>query len=314
MVSIVLSLYNEAAGVTDFYQSLIGTLKRIPETRFEVLWVNDGSSDGTQEIINRLTDDTSNDLISHTKIEFSRNFGHEAAMIAGIDHATGDVIICMDSDGQHPPEEIPKMLEAHRAGFDIALMERTGRADHSFIKKGFSRAFYRTINSLSEIRFRENSSDFFLISGDVGKILRTRFRDSNRFIRGFIQSLGFSVTVIPYNAPARKFGESNYSYYRLFKLAMNSIFAFSNKPLRLSILISVMFILFTMGFSVYSLVMYVNVDVIPSGYTTIILFLAFSFSLLFLTLTILSLYFEKAFEEIRERPIYIVKKITKPEG
>ena len=307
-ISIVISLFNEEEGVIHFWNSLKKILVTMPEMSFELIWVNDGSTDGTQALIDDVRKENSLNNIKNIGIEFSKNFGHESAMIAGIDNATGDAIICIDSDGQHPPEEIPKMIEVYNEGNDIVLMQRLQRDDSSYFKKKFSKLFYRIINYLSAIRFEENSTDFFLISNRIKLILASNFRDHNRFIRGFIQSLGFSKSKLLFSAPARAYGESSYSYLSLLKLAFNAIFSFSNKPLRISIFLSVVFILFTMGMMGYTLYTYLYGTTAPSGYNTIIIFMSASFSILFVTLSILSLYFEKLIQEMRKRPIYIIKQ------
>lgn len=307
-ISIVISLFNEEEGLGYFWKSLKETLKKEAQTSFELIWVNDGSTDKTQLLIDQIREQDTSDNINNIGIEFSKNFGHESAMIAGIDNATGEAIICIDSDGQHPPQEIPKMIKAFNESPDIVLMQRMHREDNSFLKKQFSKFFYKGINFLSAIKFEENSTDFFLISKQVAEVLKSNYRDQTRFIRGFVQSVGFSKTMLSFEAPTRKHGKSNYSYSSLLKLAVDAIFSFSNKPLRISIALSLLFILATLVLGGYSLFMYLSSDMAPSGYTTIILFLSASFSTLFITLSILALYFEKLIKEVRKRPIYIIKR------
>ncbi|GAA4108401.1 glycosyltransferase family 2 protein [Aquimarina addita] len=307
-VSIVVSLFNEIEGVHHFWNSLKEVLNKEKHVHFELIWVNDGSTDGTQEVIDQIRKESVFDNVDMVSIEFSKNFGHESAMIAGIDHASGNAIICIDSDGQHPPEEIPKMITLYNEGNDIVLMQRLLREDNSFLKQKFSAFFYRMINALSAIKFEENSTDFFLISKQIKGILKSNFRDQSRFIRGFIQSVGFSKKIITFTAPARLYGESHYSYLSLLKLSINAIFSFSNKPLRISIFLSILFVLFTTGMIGYTTYTYLYGSEAPSGYNTIIIFMSASFSILFITLSILSLYFEKIIQEIRKRPIYIIKQ------
>ncbi len=307
-ISIIVSLFNEVDGVDHFWGLLKEILLKENDFFFEIIWVNDGSTDGTQVLIDKIREKHFVENIKHVSIEFSKNFGHESAMIAGIDNSTGDAVICIDSDGQHPPEEIPKMINAYADGFDIVLMQRVSRNDNSYLKKKFSKLFYKIINFLSTIRFEENSTDFFLISKQIKEILGANFRDHNRFIRGFIQSLGFSKKTLLFNAPSRQYGESSYSYLHLVKLAFNAIFSFSNKPLRISIFLSIFFVLFTIGMIVYTFYTYFYIAKGPSGYTTIIIFMSASFSILFITLSVLSLYFEKLIQEMRRRPIYIIKQ------
>lgn len=310
-ISIVISLFNEEQAVKSFSKSLISQLTQINDVNFEVVWVNDGSSDKTSLEVDEVAQNFLATNITHVKIDFSKNFGHEAAMIAGIDNANGDAIICMDGDGQHPPKEIPKMIAAFFNGNDYVLMSRVKRQDNGFIKKTLSALFYKIVNSLSKIPFEKNASDFFLISDDIATILKENYREKNRFIRGFIQSMGFTNCTLYFTAPERIHGESRYSYKTLFKLAISAIFTFSFKPLRMSVLFAIFFVIITLSLSVYSIYQYVNSDAIPSGYTTIILFISFSFTLLFSMLAIQLLYFEKLIEEVRHTPIYIIKSKQK---
>jgi dolichol-phosphate mannosyltransferase len=216
-------------------------------------------------------------------------------MLAGIDHASGDAIICMDSDGQHPPKELKNIINAFEDKHEIVLMERTMNHGSNNVNKYLSKRFYKLINKLSDIQFQENSTDFFLISKRVAIIFQEYFREQNRFIRGFVQSVGFDTSVLKFEASSRISGESKYSYKALIKLAINAIFSFSNKPLRLSILISMLFILFTVILSAFSLYQYFFGNKPPSGYTTIIIFMSVGFSL----------------QETRKRPLYIIKSIQK---
>lgn len=310
-ISIVISLFNEEEGVTYFGNNLISELEKHKDIDFEIVWVNDGSSDLTQIKVNEISNSCTFPNIVNVTLEFSRNFGHEAAMIAGIDNATGDAIICMDGDGQHPQEEIIKMIEQFNQGNDFILMKREQREDNSFLKKILSSLFYKVINSISEIKFQPNSSDFFLISRNIAEILKENYREKNRFLRGFIQSLGFNNTTLSYIAPKRLHGKSSYSYKKLFKLAVSAIFTFSFKPLRLSVYFAILFIILTVILGGYSFLQYFYGDTPPSGYTTIVLFLSFSFASLFSILSIQLMYFEKVIEEMRQSPLYIIKSKMK---
>ena len=306
-ISIVISSFNEEKSLPDFGKSLISVINGLINYDFEVLWVNDGSTDDTNKKIRDITHDQFASNVSHVIIEFSKNFGHESAMIAGIDNATGNAIICMDADGQHPPSKISEMISFYENDKDYVLMTRSRRDDNGYLKNILSFWFYKVINYLSEIKFKSNSSDFFLISENIAAILRRDYREKNRFIRGFIQSLGFTHATINYVAPNRMTGESKYSYKKLFQLAVSAIFTFSFKPLRLSLYFAFLFMIFTMLLAIYSVYQYFFGDSPTSGYTTIVLFISFSFTLLFFILSIQLLYFEKLIEEIRKTPIYIIK-------
>ncbi len=313
-VSIVVSIYNEQDGLANFWKTLRGVLQALPDHNFEVLWVNDGSVDGSQHIVDKEILSKQDANISHCAMEFSKNYGHEAAMIAGIDVATGNSIICLDADLQHPPSMIPEILAEQHQAYDIILMSRSARADHSKMKQWMSRRFYKLLNHMSVFEFEENSSDFFCISARVADILRNNFRERNRFLRGYIQAIGFPKITLEYKADARKFGESNYSYRSLFQLTLNALFSFSNKPLRLSLVISVVFILFTILIGGVTLYTYFFGEKPPSGYTTIVLFQSVAFSILFLLVAILSVYFGKNLEETRQRPIYLIKNLKRKEA
>jgi dolichol-phosphate mannosyltransferase len=300
-------MYNEEAGIGAFAKNLNSVLEGFKDETFKVLWVNDGSADRTLENLQPFLKKSGN--IEHLLIDFSKNFGHEAAMIAGIDHSDGDAVICMDSDGQHPPEKIAELVKEFQDGAEIVLTERTHRGDGNIFMRLASKFFYVVLNKLAELKFERDASDFFLISRRVADLLKNDFRERNRFIRGFIQSIGFNKATVQFEAPQRAHGESNYSFFSLTRLSLNAIFSFSDKPLRLTISISLMFITFTVLLGLYSLFIYFFHEKPPGGYTTIILLLTLSFSLLFVTITVLSTYFEKALREIRSRPIYIIKSI-----
>jgi dolichol-phosphate mannosyltransferase len=307
-ISIVVSVYNEAEGLAHFWDELKKQLS-CDSNSYEVIFVNDGSLDGSVQKLEAIYESQKPSNVSVKLIEFSKNFGHESAMIAGIDHSSHGAIICMDADLQHPVEKVQELINAYKSGHDIVLTKRMSRADNGMMKNILSRTFYSLLNSISDLKFSNNSTDFFLISAQVAGILKENFRDRNRFIRGFIQQIGFNSTTINFDAPARAFGESSYSLKQLFSLAVGAVFAYSNKPLRISILLSIVFILFTLALAVYSLYEFFNGDTPPSGYTTIIIFLSASFSALFVVIAILSMYFEKALIEQRNRPLYIVKKV-----
>jgi len=311
LITIVVSLYNEEAGLLHFYNLLLKSLEEIKEYKFEIIWVNDGSSDATGTVINKAINEQRVPQIESTIITFSKNFGHEAAMIAGIDNSNGELIICMDGDGQHPPKDISSILKSFEEGADVILMKRTTEEDYSLLKRILTKGFYRVINIMSSHHFESGSTDFFAISKQVGQVLQDNYREKTRFIRGFIQNVGFNKQILSFNAPSRIYGESNYSYYALVKHALNAVFSFSNTPLRLSIVISLFFVGFTTIFGCYSLYMFLFGETPPTGYTTIVLFMAFSFSLLFIIITIISIYFEKLIKETRSRPIYIIKKKEK---
>ncbi len=304
-LSIVVSVFNEEAVLPHFLQKLEEILSGLIADS-EVVLVNDGSTDGSLEIIGRYRKTSKMNI---RVIEFSRNFGHEAAMIAGIDHARGEAIICMDSDLQHPPDQIPLMFRAFGQGEEIITMVREHRSDNGALKNWFSKKFYQFINRLSEYQLDENASDFFLISAPVAEVLRNDFRERNRFLRGFIQIVGFRKKSIPYSAPKRMAGESKYSFFKLLKLSANAIIAFSKLPLYLGVYIGVIFAFFSIILGFYTLAQFIYGNTPPSGYTTIVLFMSLSFSVLFILVGIIGTYVGYIFDENKARPLYIIRNI-----
>ena len=299
-LSIVISVFNEEGNLS----SLIEELKNnTAELNAEIIFVNDGSTDKSSEIIDAICIANA-DLCK--AIHFSRNFGHEAAMIACIDHAQGGAIICMDADLQHPPSCIKEMFKSFMSGNDIVLMKRNSRGDGGF-KNIFSKMFYRRLSRMSNMRFVDGASDFFLISNRVAHILRNDYRERNRFLRGYIQNVGFSFSTIPYDAPARVAGTSSYSYRKLFRLSYNAIAAFSNAPLKLSLVFGLIMGLLSAIVGVYSIVMYF-VDKPVSGYTTLVVLISFIASVQFIIMGIMGKYIGFLFDEVKKRPIYIIKK------
>ena len=301
--SVVASVFNEEDCVTMFYQSLLKTLDSL-QINYEIIFVNDGSIDNSLSLLKEIAAADNNVKV----ISFSKNFGHEAAMIAGIDRARGEAVICLDSDLQHPPALIPEMLQKKAEGFEVINMVRTIRKDASFLQKMNSKLFYKFINSISSVKLAENASDFFLISQKVCKILRTDFRERTRFLRGIIQLVGFKKTTITYEAPNRAAGKSKYSFFKLLKLSFTAISSFSKLPLQLGIITGLIFGLLSILLILFSLTMWILGKTIP-GYTTLVIFLsAFAGIQLFVT-GLIGQYISYVFDEVKARPVYIVGEV-----
>lgn len=307
-ISIVVSAFNESEVIERFFDVLEPIVIQSGR-KYEIIFVNDGSSDNTIELLRKIAEKKQAVKI----ISFSRNFGHEAAMLAGLDHASGKYAICMDADLQNPPEMIPQMISASEQGFDIVLMKRLSRDDAGFFSKLFSGFFYRLINFISPVKFEQNSSDFFLVTEKVRKVLVNSFRERTRFLRGFIQLVGFKRTFIEYAAPSRFAGKSKYSVRKLFKLSINAIASFSEKPLDIGIFAGLIVGLVSMIIGIYSIVMYF-IDQPVSGYTTIVVLVSFLFSVNFLIIGIMGKYLAFLFNEIKGRPIYIVDEIIESDN
>lgn len=300
LLSIVVSVYNEEQALPLFYQTAKPILEAL-DWDYELLFINDGSQDGSRLLLEQLAGQDGKVRV----ISFSRNFGHEAAMIAGVDYASGDAIVCMDADLQHPPQCLPEIIEKLELGYGIINMVRTKNKSAGFIKNVTSAAFYQLINRLSDVKFEANASDFFAISRQAADVLRENYREKVRFLRGYVQNIGFQKATIAYEAHDRVAGESKYSLRKLFIFSMNTIMCFSNLPLKLGIYAGIFAAMLGVAVMVYTLLTRQGA---PSGYATIVVLICFMFAILFLIVGIIGEYIAILFSELKDRPVYIVDK------
>lgn len=298
-VSIVVSVYNEEKVLPLFYEAFQKE-KGSFAWDYELIFVNDGSQDTSLDILNEFTKKD-----EHIKIiSFTRNFGHEAAMIAGIDYAAGDGIICMDADLQHPLSSIPEIIRKLEEGYDVINMVRTSNKSAGIFKNITSKLFYKFINLLSDqTKFENNSSDFFAINKKIADVLRNNYREKMRFLRGYVQNIGGKQTTLSYEAAKRAGGKSHYSLNKLMKLAVSSIVLFSNFPLKIGMYAGAFSALFGLIVLIYTLCTYPGA---PSGYATIVVLICFLFAILFIIIGIIGEYIAILFSELKDRPIYIV--------
>ena len=296
-LSVVVSCYNEELALRQFYAETSKVLKSL-SWDYELIFVNDGSQDGSIEILKELA-------AGDEKVDFSRNFGHEAAMIAGMDYSSGDGIVCMDADLQHPPECLPGIIAKLDEGYDVINMVRTKNESAGWFKNFAGAAFYRLINILSDVKFEPNASDFFAVSKKAAKVLKTNYREKVRFLRGYVQNIGFRRTTIEYEARNRVAGESKYSIKKLITFSMNTIMCFSNLPLKLGIYAGGFAGVLGIIMMIYTIWSWAEVGT-PSGYATTIVLICFMFAILFLIVGIIGNYIAILFAELKDRPIYIV--------
>ena len=304
-VSVVVSIYNEEESIEKFYSVCSGELKAL-DRDYELIFVNDGSTDNSLELLNEIALRDENVMV----IAFSRNYGHEAAMIAGIDYAKGDCIVCMDGDLQHPPKVIHDIVAKFDEGYEVVSMIRTERQDGGFFRKFTSNAFYSVLNKISGSHFIKNSSDFFAIHKKVANVLRRDYREKVRYLRGYVQSVGFKSTTLEFTAAAREAGESKYNFKKLMAFSINTILSFSDLPLKAGISFGVVVAIIGLIVMVCTYVDKYIFKNTPNGYPTIIVVLCFMFAALFLLVGIIGEYISVLFKEIKDRPIYIVSNIT----
>jgi glycosyltransferase involved in cell wall biosynthesis len=299
-ISVVVSCYNEELALNQFYHETARILNKL-NWDYELIFVNDGSQDGTMKIL----DDFSKKDKKVKVISFSRNFGHEAAMIAGLDYSSGDGIVCMDADLQHPPQYLPEIVRKFEEGYDVINMVRTKNESAGWFKNFASSAFYHLINVLSDVKFEPNASDFFAISRRAGDVLRDNYREKVRFLRGYVQNIGFNRATIEYEAGVRVAGESKYSIKKLMAFSLNTIMCFSNLPLKLGIYAGCGAGLLGIAMMIYTIWSWARVGT-PNGYATTIVLICFMFSVLFLIVGVIGNYIAILFAELKDRPIYIV--------
>ena len=301
-LSIVVSVYNEEQVICQFHEQTSKVLKELP-CEYEILYVNDGSKDASELLLDDIAKKDEHAKLVH----FSRNFGHEAAMIAGIDYASGDYIVCMDADLQHPPEQIPKMFEAFEEGNEIILMVRESNKDAGLFKNITSNLFYGILNWLGNDKFVKNVSDFFGMSAKVANLFRTEYREKRRYLRGYIQHVGFQKKVIHYVAAPRFAGESKYNVKALMNVFVIAIVNFSKNMVRAGFLFALIAFLFAIMFAVYSITLYCRIHT-WSGIGVLACVISFFFALQFILMGITGEYIGAILSETNRRPIYIVKE------
>ena len=299
-LSVVVSCYNEELALRQFYAETSKVLKSL-SWDYDLIFVNGGSQDGSIEILKELASGDEKVKV----VDFSRNFGHEAAMIAGMDYSSGDGIVCMDADLQHPPECLPGIIAKLDEGYDVINMVRTKNESAGWFKNFAGAAFYRLINILSDVKFEPNASDFFAVSKKAAKVLKSNYREKVRFLRGYVQNIGFRRTTIEYEARNRVAGESKYSIKKLITFSMNTIMCFSNLPLKLGIYAGGFAGVLGIIMMIYTIWSWAEVGT-PSGYATTIVLICFMFAILFLIVGIIGNYIAILFAELKDRPIYIV--------
>ena len=228
MISVVLPIYNEEKGLSSFVDDLYNQMKNINQ-KFEIILVNDGSTDQSLQLIQSL-------CANYSELKFiglSRNFGHQIAVSAGIDYASGDQVILMDADGQDPSELIPDLVHKMNEGYDVVYAKRIKRANESFMKKWTASIFYKILNKITSIEIPVDTGDFRIINRKVVNALK-QMPEKQRYLRGQIAWLGFKQTPIEYERKGRNAGETNYTYKKMIGLAFDAITSFSNWPLRLA--------------------------------------------------------------------------------
>ena len=298
MLSIIIPVYNEA----DNIQPLLDELHAYTNSETEYIFTDDGSTDTTLATIESIAEKDNRVKC----ISLSRNFGHQNALMAGMQHCKGDVIIIMDGDLQHPPSLIPELLKKIEEGYDLVQTKRVSTQNIGAGKNMLSGIFYRFINAISDTRIEPNVADFKAFNRKVlDSILR--FEERELFLRGIFSWIGFKTTTISFEAPARLFGKTKYSFTQMIKFGLKGITSFSFKPLQMALLIGSIISVAAFAFAIYALVAYFNGSTVPGWASTIIAIMLLGGTQL-LAIGLLGEYIASLFIEAKKRPLYLIDK------
>lgn len=301
LISIVVPLYNEEEVVNQFYSRLIGILKDI-KYDYEAIFIDDGSSDRTLSILEELANKDRNVKV----ITFSRNFGHMIALSAGLDYSKGDAVITMDSDLQHPPELIPKLLQKWEEGNEVVNTLRIEAKTTSIFKKLSARFFYFLMNRIAKTNFQVNSADYRLLDRAVVENIKS-MKEHSRFLRGLINWVGYKQDSIPYQADTRQAGKTKYSFWRMFSFAIDGITSFSSFPLRLSTYLGLV-IAFCSFIYILRTIYIKLIGQAAVGWASVLVTVLFMGGVQLIFLGVIGEYLARVYEESKARPLYIIKK------
>ncbi len=301
LISVVIPSYNEQDNVVLLANKVVEQLEG--KYDYELIFVDDGSSDGTLENLKKLNQQ--NSKIHY--LSFSRNFGHQKALRCGLAYANGDAVISMDADMQHPPYMIPQLIEKWEEGYDIVYTQRLDTKDVGIFKRSTSSFFYKLTSRLADIEMEEGTADFRLLDRKVANIIN-RTGESNLFIRGFIVWMGFKKHKIAYKPEARHSGVTKYTFRKMFLFALNGITSFSVKPLYISIVLGLVISLCSFIYALYAIYNYFFKTGVVDGWTSLLVSVLFIGGLQLIILGIIGEYLGKLFMQTKNRPDYIVSE------
>ncbi|MBL1141661.1 MAG: glycosyltransferase family 2 protein [Proteobacteria bacterium] len=303
ILSVVAPAYNEVDGLDEFYSRLVEAVKDL-ELQLEIIYVNDGSKDGTLEVMSKQHNSDSRITI----IDLSRNFGKEVALTAGLDHATGDAIVVIDTDLQDPPELIPELVRKWTEGFDVVNAKRIKRKGETAFKKITSFVYYRFLYQLSDIKIPKDTGDFRLLSRKALNALLT-LREKHRYMKGLFAWVGYSQAEITYERDERYAGETKWNFLGLLDLAFEGLTSFSVLPLRLASLLGFLSAFAGLFFAIIIILKKIMFGDPVAGYPSLVVLITFIGGVQLLALGIIGEYLGRVFNETKNRPLYFVKDI-----
>lgn len=302
-IDLVIPIYNEAEVVATTYADICRVVDALPHD-FRFIYVDDGSNDGTA--------DTLREILAKdrrvTLLQLSRNFGHQAALTAGMDASHGDVMISMDADGQHPPEMVPQMLALIQQGYDIVQTQRIEEDRSISFKKATSGFFYWLINKISGTQVLPGAADFRALTRNALDGLRS-MNEYHRFLRGMISWMGYASVILPYHEPERLAGRSKYSLGKMLRLASDAIFSFSLAPLYIGLSTGLLFFALTVVQIIYVANLWLSgrTDQIAPGWTSLMAIILIASGIIMILLGFIGVYVGYIFQEVKRRPIYLLK-------
>jgi dolichol-phosphate mannosyltransferase len=305
VLSLVIPTFNEEGNVQRLYEQIKVVLDQLQIAAYEVIFIDDGSSDASLLRIEELR--AQDPRVQY--LQFSRNFGHQHALKAGLDHARGEAVISLDADLQHPPALIADMVKLWRAGAEVVYTRRQDKKNVGFFKKMSANAVYWLANRLSEVPIEEGTADFRLLDRKVVSAIQS-FKESHLFLRGLIPTLGFKQVALDYQPAARFSGQSKYSLAKMFHFAINGITSSSAKPLYFSIYLGLFFAFLAFVYGCYAIYIAVFTDSAITGWTSLIASVLFIGGIQMILIGIVGIYLGKLFVQSKQRPTYIIKTET----
>ena len=303
LLSVVVPCFDEEAVIQETHARLVATLARIVETRFEVVYVDDGSSDRTLSVLRAIQQSDPRIRV----VALSRNFGQQIAVAAGLEHASGEAVVLIDADLQDPPEVIPEMVERWRAGVDVAYGARTEREGETPLKLWTAKTFCRTLNRLSDVDIPLDTGDFRLMDRKVVDALLA-MPERDRFVRGMVAWVGFRQEPVHYGRAARFAGRTKYPMKKMLRFASDGILSFSLVPLRLAIYMGFAASGLALAGILYALLLRLFTDVWVTGWTLLFIAVLFLGGVQLVFLGVIGEYLGRVYGEVKQRPLYLVKE------
>ncbi len=301
LISVVVPCYNEEAVLPETHRRLTSALEAVGGVRFEVVYADDGSQDATPDLLRALQAADPRVRV----VRLSRNFGHQLAVSAGLEHAAGDAVVVIDADLQDPPEVIGELVARWREGFQVVYGQRTDRPGETPFKLWTAKSFYRLINRVSQIKIPPEAGDFRLLDRRVVEVL-LGMPERDRFLRGMVSWVGFRQTAVPYAREPRRAGESKYPLARMLRFAADGVVSFSVTPLRLAIWLGFAAIVAAFAGIVYALVVRLYTQDWVRGWASIFTAVLFLGGVQLVTLGIVGEYVGRVYAEVKRRPLYVV--------